>query len=122
MDAVNLSFRYVESDYVRALRTHYASRLRLPLDIILIVGLTSLAIYEVRSRSLWFGIALFVVCGLFALMLIAAFTVVPRIAFRNQPQFRDDYSLVFSQQGIHFRTTHINSELQWQMYTHAVVD
>ena len=38
MDTVQLSFRYVEQDYVRAMRVHYASRLRLPLDIAVIVG------------------------------------------------------------------------------------
>jgi hypothetical protein len=39
METVNLSFRYAEQDYVRAMRAHYASRLRLPLDIAVIVGI-----------------------------------------------------------------------------------
>ena len=38
METVSLSFRYAEQDYVRAMRAHYASRLRLPLDIAFIVG------------------------------------------------------------------------------------
>ena len=37
METVNLSFRYAEQDYVRAMRAHYVSRLRLPLDIAVIV-------------------------------------------------------------------------------------
>ena len=55
-------------------------------------------------------------------MLIAAFTVIPPLAFRREPKFRDDYSLTFSPEGIHFRTAHIDSQLQWSMYSRALVD
>ncbi len=104
------------------MRAHYASRLRLPLDIAVIVGLAVLGAYEWRSGSHGFGITLLCVSGIFALMLVAAFAIIPRISFRSQPKFRDDYSLRFSPQGIHFRTAHIDSDLQWGMYTSALVD
>jgi hypothetical protein len=113
MDTVNLTFRYVEQDYVRAMRAHYASRLRLPLDIAVIVGGVAIGVYEWRSGSQGFGIALLSVLGIFALMLVAAFAVIPTIAFRREPKFRDDYSLSFSPQGIHFQTAHIDSDLKW---------
>jgi hypothetical protein len=58
----------------------------------------------------------------FALMLIAAFSVIPALAFRREPKFRDDYSLAFSAEGIHFRTAHIDSQLQWTMYSRALID
>jgi hypothetical protein len=32
-DTVNLSLRYLQSDYIRALRSHYSSRLRVRFDI-----------------------------------------------------------------------------------------
>jgi hypothetical protein len=122
MDTVSLSFRYTENDYVRAMRAHYASRLRLPLDIAVTIGTASLGAYLWYSGSHWFGIALMCVSGIFALLLIAAFAVIPHFAFRREPKFRDEYSLTFSPQGIHFRTEHINSELQWSMYSRALVD
>ena len=122
MDTVNLSFRYVEQDYVRAMRAHYASRLRLPLDIAVIVGVVAIGAYEWRSGSQGFGITLLCVSGIFALMLVAAFAVIPTIAFRRQPKVRDDYSLSFSPQGIHFQTAHVDSDLKWSMYTSALVD
>jgi len=49
---VSLSFRYLESDYVRALRTHYASRLRLRLDVVVIVILAGIGAYSWRSPML----------------------------------------------------------------------
>ena len=120
---INLSFRYAESDYVRALRAHYASRLRLRLDIVVTIAVAGIGVYLWRSASLhWLGLACIVVAVVFALMLIAAFTVIPPLAFRREPKFCDDYSLTFSPEGIHFRTAHIDSQLQWSMYSRALID
>lgn len=120
---INLSFRYAEGDYVRALRAHYASRLRLRLDIVVAVVLAVVGAYLWRSPSLhWFGVAGVVISVVFSLMLVAAFTIIPPLAFRREPKFRDDYSLTFSPEGIHFRTAHIDSQLQWSMYSRALID
>ena len=61
------------------------------------------------------------VAAAFGLLLVAAFTVIPLLVFRGEPKFRDEYSLTFSTEGIHFRTAHIDSELQWSMYSRALV-
>src|SRR5436309_3063239 len=122
MATVSLSFRYAEEDYVRAMRAHYASRFRLPLDIAVTVGVAVLGAYEWSFGSHAFGVALLCVSGIFAMLLLAAFAVIPRISFRSQPKFRDEYSLSFSPEGIHFHTAHIDSDLQWGMYTSALVD
>jgi len=58
----------------------------------------------------------------FLLILFAAFVVIPPLAFRSEAKFRDDYSLTFSPDGIHFRTAHIDSQLQWNMYSRALID
>jgi hypothetical protein len=120
---INLSFRYVEKDYVRALRAHYATRFRLKLDIVVALVLVGVAIYSWRSPSQhWLSL----VCGFvsvgFALMLTAAFTIIPPLAFRRELKFRDEYSLTFSSEGIHFRTVHIDSQLQWSLYSKALID
>ena len=60
--------------------------------------------------------------GALALMLFAAFVVIPVISFRREPKFCDDYSLSFSQQAIHFQTAHIDSDLKWDLYTSVLVD
>ena len=120
---INLSFRYVQSDYVRALRAHYASRLNLPLDLLVTVLLAGVGAYFWRSPSLhWLGVGSVVVSVGFAITLVAAFTIIPPLAFRNEPKFRDEYSLAFSSDSIHFRTAHIDSQLQWSTYSRALVD
>jgi hypothetical protein len=121
--AVDLSFRYLESDHVRALRAHYASRLRLRLDIVFCAALAVAGIYLWQTPgSRWLGVAFFSIAAFFGLMLVAAFTVIPRWVFRREPKFRDEYSLTFSSEGIRFLTAHIDSQLQWSMYSHALVD
>jgi hypothetical protein len=123
MTTVDLSFRYVERDYVRALRAHYALRLHPKLDTALAFVLAAVGVYLWRWPDLhWFGVVSVVVSVVFATVLIAAFMVIPPLAFRRQPKLRNDYLLSFSPDGIHFHTANIDSQIQWGLYSRALVD
>jgi hypothetical protein len=120
---IALSFRYAESDYVRAVRASHASRLHLKLDVTLTFVLAGIGIYCWYLVSPhWVGALFLVVSVGFAILLIAAFTVIPSFVFRHEPKFRDEYSLTFSPEGIHFKTAHIDSQLQWSLYSRALID
>jgi hypothetical protein len=120
---INVSFKYTERDYVRALRSHYTSHLRLRLDIAVTILLGSIGIYFWRLPNRhWLGVICVVMAIAFGLLLITAFTVIPPLAFRRSPKFRDEYSLTFSPEGIHFRTARIDSQLQWSIYSNALID
>lgn len=120
---VSLTFRYQQSDFTRAMRAHYATRLRLWLDITLIVVVVGAGLFLWRSTDLRsFGIFFVAIATAFALMLVWAFFVLPIWIFRSQPKFLDEYQLTFTPEKIHFHTSHIDSELQWTMYTRALVD
>jgi hypothetical protein len=122
-ETINLSFRYARNDIERAMRLHYASRMRPRLDIVMAVGLALAGAYLLRSPdSHWFGVFALCASAAFVLMLLAAFVILPPLAFRLEPKYRDDYSLIFSPEGIHFRTVHIDSQLQWSLYSRALVD
>jgi len=63
---VSLSFRYLERDYVRALRAHYASRLRLRWDIVVAIVLAGCGAYLWQSPGThWLGVGCMVVAGVF---------------------------------------------------------
>lgn len=120
---VSLCFRYTERDYVKAMRAHYASRLRLWLDIPAIAAgvFGGFFLWNYPSQR-WLSVVLMGSSAILSLMLIAAFLVIPTLAFRREPKFRDEYSLTFSQESIHFKTEHIDSVLQWNMYSGALID
>ena len=122
-ETINLSFRYAESDYVRALRAHYSSRLRVRFDIIAVIVAVLLGAYSWRLPDYrWLSVICVAASAVLAVILFAAFVVIPPLAFRSEAKFRDDYSLTFSEDGIHFRTAHIDSQLQWNLYSRAVID
>ncbi len=70
----------------------------------------------------WLVIVCTAVSAVFAIILILAFAIIPQMVFRRDPKFLQDYSLTFSREGIHFQTAHIDSQLQWGMYSRALVD
>jgi uncharacterized membrane protein YesL len=122
-ETINLSFRYAESDYVRALRAHYSSRLRVRFDIVAAIVAALLGAYSWRSPEYhWLGVICIVASVVLVLILFAAFVVIPPLAFRREAKFRDEYSLAFSENGIHFHTAHIDSQLQWSLYSKALID
>jgi hypothetical protein len=122
-ETVSLLFRYAELDYVRALRAHYSSRLRVRFDIVAAIVVALLGVYSWRSPDYhWLSVVCLLSSVVLVLILFAAFVVIPPLAFRSEPKFRDDYSLTFSQDGIHFSTAHIDSQLQWSMYSRALID
>jgi hypothetical protein len=53
---------------------------------------------------------------LFLSILTYAIFINPKRIFRSEPKFRDEYFLSFSNDGIAFKTEHINSNLQWNHY------
>jgi hypothetical protein len=122
-EIVNLSFRYSKSDIERAVRSHNASRTRPKLDIAMAAVLAVAGAFLWRSPDThWFGALCLGGSAVFILFLFAALVILPALAFRLEPKYRDDYSLAFSAEGIHFRTVHIDSQLQWSLYSRVVVD
>jgi hypothetical protein len=122
-ETISLLFRYTETDYVRALRLHYFSRLRVRVDIVVVIVAVVSGVYSWRSPDYhWLSVLCLVASFVLAVILFAAFFVIPPLVFRSNAKFRDDYSLTFSQDGIHFRTAHVDSQLQWSLYSSAIID
>jgi hypothetical protein len=79
--------------------------------------------YLWRSPSLrWLSVASIGLSVVLSLILAMAFIVIPPIAFRREPKFRDEYLLTFSHESVHFKTANIDSVIQWGMYSRALID
>ncbi len=105
------------------MRSHFADVFRLKLDITIMIAMAVLGAYFWQFPEWrWLVIVCTGVSAVFAIILILAFAIIPQMVFRRDPKFLQDYSLTFSREGIHFQTAHIDSQLQWGMYSRALVD
>lgn len=123
MEPIRLTFRYTEQDVVRGYRLHFRHKLRLKTDIAVIIAAVLLGVYLWSSlESHGYAIVMFCCSTILAILLFAAFFIIPSRQYRREPKYRNEYSLVFSPDRIQFHTIHIDSNIEWSMYTHAFVD
>jgi hypothetical protein len=119
-EPITLQFRYTQDEVVDAGRMYYARTLRLKMDYV--VGTVTLLVGMWVWRStgkITEALFLFVLSGLvFAIPALAHF-VLPLVFYRQEPRFKDEYWLQFSDEGILFRTRQIDSRLEWSLYEKA---
>ena len=118
VDSVDMSFTYQPGEYARALRRVQARKLRVVWDVLaagvaLAVGA---ALWATVGFTLWVGLLLGSSVFLLS-MLGLGVLVMPTLMERMQPKLREPYRLSFSETGICFRTTGIDSQLSWSLYT-----
>ncbi|MEN6373122.1 MAG: YcxB family protein [Armatimonadota bacterium] len=122
---ITLKFRYTEQDYIAAMRLWYirVKKLRVKLDgiIALILAVFGAIAWHMFGYSIEFLTIIIVGC-VFLLLIFMAMVVIPRITFRSQPKFRDEYQLRFTEDGIEFKTQSIDSKLEWNLYNQLVED
>lgn len=120
---VNLCFRYQQPDYLRATEANFGSPVRLWLDfaVVIVVAIAGLYCWELAGAK-WIGILFVSLSAVFAVVLLMGLVIVPRLVFRGTPKFQGEYTLVFSPEGVHFRTAGIDSHLRWDLYSRALID
>ena len=117
MEPVTLAFQYTEASYVRGVReyTRYAKIIRRfdPLIALLLAAL-SIVYWVLSGQNVW-SIVMMVVAGFALLLGLYVYFAAPKRAFREQ-KYQEPYTLVFSEEGIHFTTPTIDSRLAWATY------
>lgn len=114
MKEVKLEFSYHPKDYKSALWLYY----RLKKDfIIAVVGLVSGFFLWIQLGGSWVWILLISVSSILALIVLAAYFLVPMQRFHQDPKYKDKYFLLFTTQEILFKTQNIDSQIQWGLYS-----
>ncbi len=113
---LTLQFQYTEAEYVAA--THsYCNRsfhMRTYLITLGVVFLAGLYLWFSTSEPvIFFGVSIFLLIVATPLVL---YFVTPRATFRREPRLQDTYWLRFDEDGIAFKTEHVNSNLDWALY------
>lgn len=119
MNEIKLEFNYTEAEYLAAARLltfrDSDALFRLILSSILIMGGASILTGLLTDYPWWaacIGTAL-----LLAAVYYNAWVRQMRHYFRGEPKFRDRYQLVFSDEGIAFKTAQIDAKISWDLYT-----
>lgn len=117
-DKVELRFKYTADEYAAAVRLYM---LRTPAIIVrlgLFLALFTLGIFTLLAAfdtDMLFPIL--GAMGIFAGLCAWLFFGLPRQRYRSDPKFQNDYALEFSDAGILFKTDHIDSQIEWSLYT-----
>lgn len=118
---VELHFRYTEGEYVSALRAYMLTKRRPLFFAGMAAVVTLLGIYFFLTQSELAATIAFLCTGTFMFGLIfTSFGTVPHWRFRDNPMFRSEYHLQFTEDEIVFRTDHLNATLKWETYTKAM--
>ena len=122
-EAVQLSFRYSEEEYLAAIRFYFwHSKTLLGRAIVTYVlfsaGLVLLPLAMGFHLPVWANLAL---VGIAGVALFHGYVVDrPRTYFQGDPKFRDDYHLTFTDAGIEFHTQNMSSMTAWNFYSGVV--
>jgi hypothetical protein len=118
--SISVTFRYSEEEYVKATRIYYSKALKLKFDIFLCISMIIVgSFFSVKYgySAIWM-FAIFAGIG-FLGFLYYAFNILPKTRFRQEPKFHNDYTLVFSEDGIDFKTDHLDSKVEWSYYKYV---
>jgi YcxB-like protein len=112
-----LRFTYTEDDYVKAVRLRNRKRGGRWLDVA--AGVGAIAFGGVTWALEGFSalrLTLVVLGLVFLGMIVAADFVLPRVWFRREAKFQDEYTLTFKDEGVDFHTSRIHSLVEWSFY------
>jgi hypothetical protein len=122
-DAVQLTFRYDEKEYLAATRLYFWRSTQLLNTLIALYVVFAGAVLVVDGLiefvlPLWSVVAFILLAGV---AWFHGFIVdLPRSYFRGDPKFRDEYTLTFTDAGIDFKTENMSAKIAWSFYTGVI--
>lgn len=119
MEIVELKFQYTQSEYVRAERQYLIANKTIhkydialaALFLVFSAAYMFLSSFSILSISV-FGLVIIVTalgCYLYLFM--------PVLKFKQTAKYHEEYMLIFSKDTIHFKTSGIESDIKWDMYS-----
>ncbi|MBS1808616.1 MAG: YcxB family protein [Acidobacteria bacterium] len=116
-ELITLRFTYTEDEFVEAWQFYAMRAILKKSDVIVSLAVMGFSLLMTSLNGAnWIWESLFVVGFLLLMGNVIGYFVMPRQRFRREPKYQEEYHLAFSEQGIHFKTTHAESKLEWAMY------
>lgn len=121
MEPITLEFDNRLSDQLEADRLDYRTTAYWKIDKVVALILLGTGAYTVAGAGLHWWTLIWLpaaVAEWFNLLSLRPLQV--RWFFRRNPKFRETYRLTFSEEGIHFQTASIDSQIAWTHYSRVV--
>lgn len=118
METIEVRFQYTEKEYIQASRQYmFMSKLLKKSDIILpFVLLPVSVLYMFLADFNVLSIVICVCACVYLAVIGTLYYLIPKVTYKQNAKFREEYYLAFSEEGIKFQTNTINSDLQWDVY------
>ena len=119
MEKVDLTFQYTQSEYVRAEQQYlFASKTITKTSVIVLaLFLPATFFYLFFSSFSILSIVFAAVAVIAAVVGCLVYFYMPLYKFRRTSKYHEVYNLIFSNDGIKFKTPSIDSNLRWSIYS-----
>lgn len=118
MNNIEIKFTYDKSEYINALNIYYRKRLRIPLDIIVSsLAISSGLLMIILNGFNVLNVTITILGFLLILIPIFALYIFPTLVYNGDSKIKDEYTLLFTDNNINFKTSKINSNIEWNFYT-----
>ncbi|MDQ6418004.1 YcxB family protein [Paenibacillus sp. LHD-117] len=114
---MKLSFKYSEREFVRAMNQANGDSKRLIVDFIIAIALLfyGLYLYINGSNEIFYSFII-VISIIFIFILFARMLIVPKLVFRKEPKYKEEYNLELNDENILFSAGALKSTIQWDFY------
>ena len=119
MESVELTFRYNQSEYVKAERQYLFANKTITKTSVIVLSLFFPAslinlIFSSFSNLSVIAVAVAIIAATAGSIL---YFYIPTYKFKRTAKYHEEYNLAFSAVGIKFKTPSIDSELKWSIYS-----
>ena len=123
INSVHVEVHHQLAEHVRAERLFRAHSKWALANKIVAAVLLVLGIGLVTTAGIhWWSVIWFVLAPLEFFDVLSPAPLVARLRFNRSPKFRERNELTFSEQGIHFKTSSVDSRLDWSHYDGVLED
>ncbi|MCM3626246.1 YcxB family protein [Paenibacillus glycanilyticus] len=114
---MKLNFKYSEREFIRGMNQSNGDSKRLLVDFIITLALLGFGIYLYVNGSNGLLVAFLIVISIVSMFIMfARLIIVPRVIFRKEPKYKEEYELEFLEEEIRFTAGALKSSIPWSFY------
>jgi hypothetical protein len=114
---VNIKFKNSKQEFTEAMNYFYSKTQKRNFDIVLglIISFASIVLIIFSELSYEY---IFILCigGFLTIFSFLKGSIVSKLRFMRDKKFNEDYELIFDDNGIHFITDSVKSDIVWNYY------